>query len=207
MIGSLYARSLRDGDPLDVVDPDGRRTAVPVERWRGPLHPGDESLLSRCHRPTLDIGCGPGRLTAALRARGVAALGIDVERAAVVLARRAGAPARQCSVFAAVPAAGSWATTLLADGNIGIGGDPVTLLRRTSELLAPGGSALVEVEGPEGRSGPVELRLASGRRLGPPFPWARLALPDVAAVATNAGLRVVETWEDSERWFVALRNG
>jgi hypothetical protein len=79
----------------------------------------------------------------ALGERGVPALGIDITTYAVWLARSSGALALHRDVFAPVPGAGRWARVLLADGNIGIGGDPVVLLRRAGELLRPGGLALV----------------------------------------------------------------
>ena len=78
-MGALYAGALRRGDLLEAVYPDGRRETVPVDTWRGPLLPADESVLARCTGPTLDVGCGPGRMAAALRARGVHALGIDTD--------------------------------------------------------------------------------------------------------------------------------
>jgi len=43
---------------------------------------------------------------------------------------------------------GRWAHVLLADGNVGIGGDVVALLRRCAELVRPGGTVVVEVERP-----------------------------------------------------------
>jgi len=61
-MGALYAGALRSGDPLEVVYPDGRRETVPVDMWRGPLLAADESVLARCVGPTLDVGCGPGRM-------------------------------------------------------------------------------------------------------------------------------------------------
>lgn len=204
MMGALYSKALREGHHLETVHPDGTRAQVPVEDWRGPLRPGDSSVLERCSGATLDIGCGPGRIAAALRHAGVAAVGIDINEDAVRLARAAGAVTRRCSVFGAVPRPGGWDTALLVDGNIGIGGGPVRLLRRVTELLAPDGQALVEVEGPAGTSERTYLRLASVGQLSRPFPWARLALRDVDAVAAVVGLRVQETWQEAGRWFVAL---
>ncbi|WP_239310239.1 methyltransferase domain-containing protein, partial [Frankia sp. Cj3] len=90
-----------------------------MDQWRGGLIPGDASLLRRCDGPTLDVGCGPGRLTVALTTRGVPVLGIDVAPFAVRLARRAGAAALCRDVFGRVPGERRWSALLLADGNIG----------------------------------------------------------------------------------------
>ena len=86
-------------------------------------------MLARCEAPVLDVGCGPGRLVGALNARGVPALGIDISARAVEQARGRGAMALRRAVEQPVPAEGRWGTVLLADGNIGIGGDPAALLR------------------------------------------------------------------------------
>jgi len=204
-MGQLYSGALRDGGRLEAVYPDGNRVAVPVESWRGPLQPGDVGLLDRCSGDTLDVGCGPGRLAAALCRRGVPAVGIDVNPEALRLARSAGARVRRCSVFGDVPRPGRWDTVLLADGNIGIGGVPVVLLRRIAVLLSPTGRALVEVEGPHSSSSRIRLRLASGDHVSRPFPWAHLALRDADGVAALAGMRTDESWQDAGRWFVALR--
>jgi SAM-dependent methyltransferase len=206
-MGQLYSGALRDGRRLEAVYPDGSRVPVPVEDWCGPLLPGDLGLLDRCSGATLDVGCGPGRLAAALRKRGVAAVGIDVNEEAVRLARAAGARAQRCSVFsAAVPRPGRWDTVLLADGNIGIGGLPLLLLRRVAALLDPAGRVLVEVDGPEASSIRTKVRLASGDRVSRSFPWAHLALRDVDGTAAVAGLHVAETWSDCGRWFAALQH-
>ena len=205
-MGRLYSGALRDGERLEAVYPDGTRVRVPVDSWRGPLQPGDVGLLDRCTGATLDVGCGPGRLAAALRRRGVAALGIDVNADAVRLARAAGAQARRCSVFGPVPRPGGWDTVLLADGNIGIGGMPVVLLRRVGALLTAAGRILVEVEGPEVNSRRTQLRLASGGHVSRPFPWAHLAWRDADGAGRLAGLHTDECWQDAGRWFVTLRH-
>ena len=205
-MGRLYSGALRHGASLEAEYPDGVRVRVPVETWRGPLRPGDQSLLDRCTGASLDVGCGPGRIASALRRRGVPALGIDVNSDAVRLARAAGAVARRCSVFGPVPRVGQWDCVLLLDGNIGIGGVPVVLLRRVAALLGPGGRALVEVEGPAGHSRRTRLRLVSGEEMSRPFPWAHLAMRDAGQVAALAGLRLDETWQDAGRWFVALEH-
>ena len=76
------------------------------------------------------------------------ALGIDVAPAVVRLARRRGADVLQRSVFGAVPAPGNWRSVVLADCNVGIGGDARRLLRRVRRVLRAGGQVLCEVDRP-----------------------------------------------------------
>ena len=121
---------------------------LPIHTWRKEADAADLALLAFCEGSTLDIGCGPGRLTAALAALGHQALGIDVVREAVGQARERGAPALCRDVFERLPREGRWQTVLLADENLGIGGDPEALLARARELLEPGGRAVVEVAAP-----------------------------------------------------------
>jgi len=203
---ALYEAALRSADGrLWVRHADGLREPLPVHTWRGGLVPGDASLLRRSAGPVLDIGCGPGRLAAALARRGVPTLGIDVAPFAVRLARRAGATALCRDVFGRVPAEGRWSTLLLADGNIGIGGDADRLLARTAELLGPPGRVLVELVAPGGPSGQRLIRLeGSDGRLSAQFPWAFVSAGDIQRHAAAAGLRVVETWRGHGRHFAAL---
>ena len=53
-----------------VVSVDGRSSRLPVEDWTRTADAADLALLSHCAGPTVDLGCGPGRMTAALAARG-----------------------------------------------------------------------------------------------------------------------------------------
>ncbi len=182
----------------------GERITLPIERWRSELAPGDELVLRHCTGPTLDIGCGPGRLTAALLERGVPALGTDVSPVAVRLARAAGAVAVRRDVFERQPGEGRWRHALLADGNIGIGGDPVRLLGRVRELLGRGGSALVELDPPGSglRHGPV--RVATDSEGGSWFSWAWLGADMVEDVAGAAGMATRWVREAGGRWFAEV---
>ena len=85
-----------------------------MTRWIGGLDAApddqlaDEHVLGQCSgRRTLDLGCGPGRFTAALRARGSAALGVDNSAVAVELTRRRGGAAVRRDLFAPLPAEGA----------------------------------------------------------------------------------------------------
>lgn len=209
---AVYEDSLRTGAAVLVRSVDGTAVPLDVARWQGPARGADGTLLARVQGPALDVGCGPGRLVAALAARGIAALGIDIAPAAVGMTREAGGRALQLSVFDDVPEAGRWGCAVLADGNIGIGGDPVRLLRRTADLLAPGGRVLVELAPPRSGARIDRVRLEdSDGRVGAWFPWAHVAADALAPLARRAGLVVIEQWsapdppvDDTARWFAAL---
>jgi uncharacterized membrane protein YkgB len=140
----------------------------------------------------------------ALAERGIPALGIDVTPYAVRMARAAGALTLVRDVFGHVPGAGRWMTVLLADDNIGIGGDPVALLRRVAELLGPLGRALVEVQPPGTPLRREQVRLRSAGKIGAWFPWAYVGADHIAEVATSAGMTALDTWSAHDRWFTSL---
>ncbi|MCW2680321.1 MAG: methyltransferase type 12 [Frankiales bacterium] len=182
---------------------DGRLVPLPVARWSGPVSQADESMLARATGPVLDVGCGPGRLTAALHQRGVEVLGLELVPELPVLARLAGAPLLLGDVFAPVPRAGSWRTVLLADGNVGIGGDAVRMLRRVRGLLAPDGQVVCELHpGADSSSGPVRLEGLGVTSAW--FPWALLGTAALDDTAGAAGLAVQTTWETGGRTFATL---
>lgn len=190
---------------MDLLDPAGRPVdQLDATEWTAELRPGDRALLDRCRATTLDVGCGPGRLAAALTRGGVVALGVDICPEAVAQTRRRGAPAWHGNVFGSIPMEGNWGSVLLADGNIGIGGDPDRLLRRCHRLLRQGGTVLAELRPPGSAtwSGPVRLRF--GDDLSQPFPWAVVAASDVPAMARRAGFGLHTLWTEAGRWFAQL---
>jgi SAM-dependent methyltransferase len=179
-------------------------TTMTAEQWAGPATAVDEGVLTRAQAPVLDVGCGPGRHIAALAERGLLSLGIDITPAAVARARQRGVPVLERSVFDRVPGCGRWASALLLDGNLGIGGDPAALLARVANLLRPGGFVLVELDR-DAAGAPVELvRLCFDGRLGPWFPWTRVGIHDLATVAATARLAVTELWHDGGRSFARV---
>ncbi|MGW5264098.1 methyltransferase domain-containing protein [Microbispora sp. NPDC004025] len=202
MIGPLYAESL-DGARVEVESADGGTWPLEARRWIDGAE-GDEAMLARCADPTLDVGSGPGRLTVALTRRGVRALGIDVTPRAVRLTRLAGGRALCRDVFGHVPGAGRWGTVLLADGNIGIGGDPDALLRRVRELLRPGGEVVAELDPPGAATRSERIRLRREGRATAWFAWARVSVSDIGPLAGRTGFRPVEVWSEAGRWFSVL---
>ncbi len=202
-----YGEAIAQGRDGLYLQPDNA-PAVPlaVSRWCRPADHVDHSVLDRSVGPVLDVGCGPGRLTAALAAQGKPALGVDVAPEAISHALSLGAPALCQSVFEPLPAEGNWLTVLLIDGNVGIGGDPSFLLRRCLELCNSSGRILVEVEVDD----TVDLAYTAhlfdnqGRRSGD-FPWAQVGTGALLTHASTVGLRLLERWYIGPRVFCDLR--
>jgi SAM-dependent methyltransferase len=192
------------GRPGQLVGDDGRVLPVVPQRWLAPADGEDGWLLDRCTGPTVDLGCGPGRLVAELAGRGVPALGVDCSPLAVRQCHSRGAAVLHRDVFATLPGEGRWHHVLLADGNIGIGGDPVRLLRRCAALLRSDGTMLVEAEHPGAGlwRGTARLQVAGGTA-GPWFPWAVAELPALAALAALAGLQAGDRYS-AGRCFIEL---
>ncbi|MFD7919253.1 class I SAM-dependent methyltransferase [Streptomyces sp. NPDC059740] len=200
-----YTEALRTGrGPLYLRRADGWLLPMEVERWCAEADEADRSLLGRCEGEVLDIGCGPGRLVVALADAGHPVLGVDVTPAAVRRTIDAGGRALCRSVFEPLPGEGRWRTALLVDGNVGIGGDPLTLLRRVAEVVDVRGRLLVEVS-PVDVDERVRVRVADSRgRLGQPFPWARVGERALLRLAARSGWVRAERWRAGGRRFVAL---
>ena len=184
---------------------DGRLLPLPVARWAGPVDVADESLLVRALGPVLDVGCGPGRLTAALHRRGVEVLGLELVDEIPVLAREAGAPLHLGDIYGPVPHPRTWQTILLADGNIGIGGDVTRMLARCSELIADAGEIVVEIHPDAEHDRTFTGRLVDTQgHESEEFPWAEIGLAAILRRASALHLDLRQAWRLDDRNFCRL---
>lgn len=203
-------RHVSGGQPSWISDTTGVRRPLPIARWMGGTastdedREADEAILDLCQGPTMDIGCGPGRFTAALAARGVPVLGVDISGTAVEMTVKRGGPALQGDVFDPMPDGGRWARVLLADGNIGIGGDPLRMLRRARQLLHPQGLVVAEIDArPTGVCTRFQ-RWETHHHVGRWFPWSHVGSDAAGTLAEAAGLFLAHVVEHSGRCIVAM---
>ena len=200
----VFTDALR-GHPCTVHGISAEGQVLPVHDWMRPVNRADRLLLDHCRGATLDIGCGPGRMGAHLTRRGHSVLGVDIVREAVEQTRRRGVPALRRDFFDPMPGEGRWDTVLLADGNIGIGGEPARLLRRAAELLDAGGRIVCDLASPGTGLRVHSARLVSGDRRSATFPWAEVGPDAIRSLALSVGLTVQHIGERRARWFAVLR--
>lgn len=203
-LGSAAFDAALAGVPARLVRDDGGEIDLAVRRWQRGARGDDRWLLDRCTGPTVDLGCGPGRLVAALAARGVPALGVDVSAVATLQCRRRGVPMARRDVFDPLPGEGTWQHVLLADGNIGIGGDPLHLLHRAARLLRPGGTVVVETDPVPDVLWRGRARLRTSAGTGAALPWACAGADALARLAAVGGLALTGGHRGA-RCFVELR--
>ncbi len=185
--------------------PLGDEVRLPVGRFFNAADASDRALLATVTGPVLDVGCGPGRIPAALSADGVDALGIDISARVIDQARRNGAQATLCCALSgALPRVGEWETILLLDGNIGIGGNPVALISRFVQALSPTGFLLVELDPHHSGWESFMARFDFPSGLGPPFEWAIVGADGLGELCALAGCSFSEPFEISGRLFTKI---
>lgn len=201
---TIFSHALR-GVPCRVLGLDGGPSTLPVSDWTRTADGADDALLSHCVGTTLDVGCGPGRLSARLAERGTRVLGIDVVPEAVDQTRARGVAAIERSVFDRLPREGRWGTALLADGNVGIGGEPVVLLRRVREVVSATGRVVVEVAAPGVPTSTRWARLELHGTRSRPFRWSVVGVDGILDLARAADLAVTTRAPFGDgRWLAVL---
>jgi rSAM/selenodomain-associated transferase 1 len=174
-------------------------------RWLRPADPVDAMVVSRCEPPVIDIGCGPGRMVAALQRSGRAVLGIDISKSAVEIGVREGGQILRRDLVDQLPGEGRWGTALLLDGNVGIGGDVPALLLRCRDLVGPGGLIICETDPDPDRDDRYDLVLTDAQRCSEPMAWVSLGIRSLQGIAATLDLILVEEWQAGGRAFVSLR--
>ena len=183
----------------------GEALDLDLSRWHAVADAEERMLLAALPGPVIDLGCGPGRLVVTLASQGIPALGVDSSPSAVALAHQRGATVLQRDLFGPLPGEGRWATALLFDGNVGIGGDPTRLLARCRQLTGGRGQVVTEVQAPGTGWRRLTVRFERGGLRSEPFAWAVVGADAIAGVARSAGLRVAALEQTpSGRWFARL---
>jgi hypothetical protein len=103
-----------------------------------------------------------------------------------------------------VPGEGRWETALLADGNIGIGGDPVALLERLRQVVSPSGRIVVEVSPPGTGVLTRHVRIETELGRSHVFPWTLVGADAIEAVAGAAALGLASLQRLGDRWCAVL---
>ena len=183
----------------------GEALELDDRRWHAPADAEERAVLTSVDGPVIDLGCGPGRLVVSLASQGVPALGVDSSPSAVALARQRGAAVLERDLFGPLPGEGRWATALLFDGNVGIGGDPTRLLARCRELTGGRGNVVAEVHPPGHGWRRITAWIERDGVRSEPFAWAEVGADAIAGLARAAGLELAALLRTaSGRWFARL---
>jgi SAM-dependent methyltransferase len=166
----LYARLLR------------RRLRWDVPPWRG---------LGRY----LDVGCGSGGSIGAAKALGWRVAGIEMDEAAAGKARRFSDQIYVGDVLTAGPAPGAF-DVVSAFHVLEHVPDPVALVRRMLEWLAPGGLVIVEVPNAGGLGASLFGRAWSGLEL--PRHLSHFTPESLARAVEQGGGRVLWCWHQAK---------
>ena len=194
MLGNLYDRAL-DGERCWVRHDDGRVDRLPVRSWLGGRNADerfDNAVVGAVRRPddrlglrSWTFGGTPGRSGACLHSASISPPPPSRWRAAA-------APrhfAATCSIRCQGQAGGR--RCCLADGNVGLGGDPWRILRRAGELLRHGGRCVAEFDSAVEGIYTGWVRLESSCAIGPWFQWASVGIDCAARLADDVGFAVV----------------
>nr|MDT0658181.1 class I SAM-dependent methyltransferase [Micromonospora sp. DSM 115978] len=205
----------RRNSAFHYVRSDGHAASFDIARRFGrptDFSPQDTFVTDEAAGATLDVGCGAGKHVAALRGRGIGAIGVDNEPLAIAAARHAGV--REVALMDAFRlgfGAGAFDCVTLYSNGLSMGGSVDGVRRLLDELARvtrPGGRLLLTntdvATSPHehdqvyqranltaGRPrGLVRMCCRYGDREGPWFDWLFLAPEDLPEVARSTRWRV-----------------
>jgi SAM-dependent methyltransferase len=210
----------RDDGCVDAMD-----AAVycrPAARWRAE----ERQALRLAHGRVLDIGCGAGRHTLALQARGLHVLGIDQSPLAIKTARARGLRhATVLSIQDITPRLGPFDTILMLGNNFGLFANARQagrLLRRFARLTAPDARILAESldvyqttnpahlayqrrNGRRGRmSGQVRIRVRYHGLATPYFDYLMVSPAEMRRIVTGTGWHVARVLPSDGPAYIAI---
>lgn len=174
-----------------------------LEEWLGTSWAG---------RTVIDLGCGGGLYAVPLARAGARVVGVDVARGALRAARRQ-LPAGWLAVagdLAVPPVCAGRADVVLLTDVIEHVADPAQVVQQAAALLRHGGYLFVNTIARTWRSRWLAIRLAEGLGLVPrgTHRWEKfINPPELEAMATAAGLRLVAVRGQAPRVFATLWQG
>ena len=147
----------------------------------GPVPPG------ALRGPTIDLGCGPGRLTAELARRGVRTLGVDLSGEAVEAAAARCAPVLRADLFGPLPGEVTGAQRCWLTGTWESAAHPRPA-PSGARPVTPGGRVVLDCASPGTGVRLRVVHLRAGGLTSEPFPWAEVGVDALGSLATDAGL-------------------
>jgi SAM-dependent methyltransferase len=211
--GALLLDHLNGADPrpamLEAAD-GASGPAMPAE-WFFRSFEGwdwwDQELLAGVERgPVLDLGCGAGRASLYLQQRGLEVTAVDHSAGAVEVSRRRGVLDARLADLNDPPSDRLWATVLLLNGNLGLGGSwdgNRRLLRRLADVSAPGATLIgdsVDYTGP----GEIRLRIRSGEGVTPWWQQRNVSHEEIPRLVRGTGWVVEQQLMDGTDHAVRL---
>ena len=164
-------------------------SVLDLREWERPADLVDRAVLWGIRGPVLEVGCGPGRLVAALAESGTPALGIDISPLAAELAARTRRADARTLDLRSRSGRGSVAERGPARREHRHRWQPHGAAAPGAPGTCPPGLALVEVLGPGCPLVRGSTRIESEVGSFETIPWATLGIDDLEVVIGQRGIR------------------
>lgn len=190
-------------ESLSLVSSSGEEWSLNVDRWLGPASAADTHALTRTNGRVLDVGSGPGRMLKAGSKMGIDIEGVDTDLSTALSLQKLGYTVHTGDIMDVdLP---SYESFLLMDGNLGMTGDPIGLLRRLCTLRTKNAVLIVEVESPLEKTRTELVRLKTNSTLSGSFYWSWVTVQDLGLIAETGGWQLQQIWEENDRYFGELQ--